>query len=278
MQAPTFVVIGAQRCGTTSLFEHLRQHPDVFIPPVKELSFFVDGPRWRLGPSWYEAQFAGAGAATHLGDVSPGYSMFPVGTGAVERLASHVPRARLIYSVRHPVDRMISAYWFLRSQGLEQRDIDTALRSDLRYLATSMYGLQVGRYLDRFPRDQVLVVVFEDLRADPAAVLDAVLDHLGLEPGWRPAGLRSEHNAGDRWAREPTPAALLALRALRRRGVHRWRERDLARWRLTSRALRRDAQPSPETLAALEELLVPDLRLLCSHLGWDTDPWGLLDR
>ena len=277
MAVPTFVVIGAQRAGTTSLFEYLRQHPDVFIPKMKELSFFVDGPRWDLGWSWYEARFADAGAAAHLGDVSPNYAMFPVGTNAAEHLAERAPSARLIYSLRHPIERMISAYWTLRSQGLERDPIDTALRRDLRYLAASMYALQLGRYLDRFPREQILVTLFEELETDPGRVVDRVLEFLGLDPGWRPASLGVAHNAAGTLPREPTPAALSALRMAQRHGWLRWQERDLLRWRLTSRPLSRAEAPRPETLRALREMLVPDLEQLCDLLGWTVDPWGLLE-
>ena len=275
--APTFAVIGAQRGGTTTLFEYLRHHPDIFIPPLKELNFFIDGPEWRRGRSWYDEQFAGAGAARHLGDVSPAYTMFPVATGAAERLAAHAPDARLIYLVRHPIERMLSGYRLLRAYGLEQQPLDDALRKDTRYLAASLYDLQLERYRRRFPAEQILVVVSEDLYRDPDPVLDRVLAHLGLDPGWRPPGLGAVHNAGRERRREPRPGALVALRVAQRRGLRRWQGQDLVRWPATSRPIRTVTDPRPETLDALLELLVPDLARFVAKEGWATDPWGLLE-
>lgn len=273
---PDFVVIGAQRAGTTTLFEHLRQHPDIFLPSIKELSFFIDGARWDMGPDWYQGMFAPARPGQLRGDISPGYAMHPARTGAVEHLADASPSVRIVYSLRDPIERLLSAYWLMRRYGQERRPLDV-VAFDSRYLAASLYGYQLDRYLRRFDREQILVTVAERLFAEPGVVLDEILTHVGLRPGWRPPDVEQRHNANTALPREPRGSALLGLAAMQRRGwLKSLQSRDLLRWRIATRPLTITNAISTPVLAALKEIITADLERLCGLLGWASDPWDHL--
>lgn len=140
------------------------------------------------------------------GKISPQYM---TSEAIVDRMASRLPAARIIASLRDPVDRAISHYRQALRRGYETRPIDTAFTEALEhpaiararslsaglssethcYLAWGEYGRILGYYLTRFPRNQILVVFAEDLLSDPAATMDRVLEFIGLEPGYRPANL-----------------------------------------------------------------------------------------
>src|SRR5438309_2284856 len=105
---PNLIVIGAARCGTTSLHKYLAAHPEIAMSREKELSFFVEEKNWSRGLGWYAAQF-GAQAPVR-GESSPAYSAFPLYRGVPERMARTVPDAKLVYLVRDPIARIASHY------------------------------------------------------------------------------------------------------------------------------------------------------------------------
>ena len=105
---PNLIVIGAAKCGTTSLHAYLDEHPEIAMSREKELHFFVDRKNWGRGIEWYEAQFDAS--APVRGESSPGYSAYPLYEGVAERMARVVPDAKLVYLVRDPVERVVSHY------------------------------------------------------------------------------------------------------------------------------------------------------------------------
>ena len=160
---PTFIVIGAGKAGTTSLWAYLQEHPQVFMSARKELDFFTTEHNWHRGLEWYESHFADAGTAKAHGEVSGNYTNWPDYVGVPERMASVVPGARLVYVVRHPIDRMVSGYRYLRARGLEARPMAQAFRERPMYTNASSYATQIEQFLEHFPRDQLLVIVSEHL-------------------------------------------------------------------------------------------------------------------
>jgi hypothetical protein len=277
---PDFLVIGAMKAGTTSLFNYLREHPEIFMPAVKEVHFFSEQNWWR-GIDWYRDLFRDAGSVKAIGEASPGYSRYPVSPDVPERVAAVLPDAKLVYVLRHPVDRLVSQYHHQVVFRGERRPIDEAVLDHRVYLATSRYGMQIQRYLEHFPRDRLLVVLSEQLFADRAAALARVFTFLGVDPTPAPTNLGVEFNrAGD--LRSPTPVGR-RLRGSRAAGLGRRvlppAARQLA-WRLASRRPPSTAAPAalrPETRAAIVDALRPDLRWLRAHLGPSFRAWGLLD-
>lgn len=194
---PTFVVVGAMKCGTTALHRMLGAHPGVAMSDPKELNFFFgtappapDAPdpwaagNWWRGVDWYARHFP-----AHVpvrGECSPGYTS-PDHPEVAERLAATVPDASLVYLVRDPVDRAVSQYRHHRRDGAENRPLAEALLDpDSQYLARSRYHERLAPFLDHVPRDRILITCSEELRANPATTVAAVLRFVGADPAVRP--------------------------------------------------------------------------------------------
>lgn len=275
---PTFLVIGAQKAATTSLYHYLGAHPEVFVSPGKELNYFVAEQGWSNGPTWYEAQFDGAGGSIARGEASPSYTMYPAFTGVPARIAALVPDVRLVYLVRHPIERMRSSYLHGLSRGTEHRPIDVALVHDLRYQNATMYGMQLDQYLRHFSADQLLVIRSEDLRDHRADTLRKVFVHLGVDPDPPTVDSNVEHHRSE-YKRVPwgMTRSLMGLSSYARAlGAA-----PTAVQRVHARLMYRPAEPAdtrltPEVERGILERLRPDLELLCQQLNLDADPWGLL--
>ncbi|MBV8981371.1 MAG: sulfotransferase [Acidimicrobiia bacterium] len=282
MTLPNFVVVGAQKAGTTSLYRYLRAHPQVFMPATKELNFFVENFAWRRGLEWYTSHFRNAGDAVAIGEASPTYSMYPLLPGVAERMAATVPDARLIYTLREPVDRMRSGYIDALSVGSESRPIKEALLLDSRYLIPSSYALQIEHFLAHFDRSQLLVVLAEDLRQRRPETLAKIFEFLGVDPTWRPDDLHVEHHASA-GRRKFRPTARLVggtvVRAQLRLRPGLWEERSLpprVHRRISVPITDEEVALDAETRAQLVDMLRNDLRRLPAYLDPGFDAWGLL--
>jgi len=179
---PTFLVIGAMKAGTTSLWRELRRHPDVFVPDIKEFQFFSDKRMRAQGLDWYRQHFADGVGRTAIGEASTGYSKHPRPEGVPAHIAAAIPDVRLVYLVRDPIERIRSHYIHSVHKARETRPIDQAVREVPAYLAISRYRTQIDQYLACFAADQLLVVTTEALRAQRTDTLDAVFRHLGVDP------------------------------------------------------------------------------------------------
>ena len=283
MTLPTFIVIGAMKAGTTSLWGYLGDHPDVFMSAEKEPEFFVEEKTWGRGRAWYESLFADGATSTARGEASTSYTKHPFFAGVPERMVSVVPDARLVYVLRHPLDRMASHHRHAVSEwgwqgSLDELILDPARRVEL--IGTSKYAKQIDRYLARFDREQLCVITSEDLHERRVPTLRAVYAHLGVDPDFVPGEVATEANRGADHRRQGSAVRNLrdrpAYRAVRRAvpsGV-----RNLA-WRAVTRPPV-EAGPSrlsPGMRASVLAELRPDLERLRAHLGADFHCWGLLD-
>lgn len=180
---PNLFIIGAAKSGTTSLHAYLAQHPEIFMSDPKEPGFFV--PEITYYPkdeAWYLGLFEEAGEARVVGESSTHYSKLPTYRGVAERVRAFAPDARLIYLMRDPIDRAVSHYWHNARQFEEARPLGEALERDVQYRAYGDYAMQLAPWFERFGRDRVLTLVFEEMVADPSGTLDLVFRWLGLDP------------------------------------------------------------------------------------------------
>ena len=176
---PDFVIIGALKSATTSLYRWLDEQDEIFVPHSKESRFFAD--LWSRGPDWYRGLFADAADHQLLGEASVSYTNPMFAARAAERMANMIPNAQLIYVVRHPVERIRSQYRHEVQRRREPRSLLEALQEPGNpYIGHSLYHACLRPYADRFPRDQILVVRFEDLVRPPALGWSAVLRSLSL--------------------------------------------------------------------------------------------------
>jgi hypothetical protein len=189
---PTFIVIGAMKCGTTSLYHYLRDHDQIFMSRIKELDFFAEAANWSRGMDWYRHQFKGAGNALARGEASTLYTKYPEHRGVPERIAAVLPDVRLIYVVRDPIERLRSHFQHRVMTGREKLPAEVALLEDPSYLNCSRYAMQLERYLEHFPREQILIVTSEGLRSDRKATIQQVYAFLGVDPTRVPTVLDKE--------------------------------------------------------------------------------------
>jgi hypothetical protein len=195
---PTFLILGAQKAGTTALYAYLRRHPDVTGPTWKEVSFF--DRHYTRGAGWYRGNFPiRRGAA--VGEASPSYVFHPL---APQRVAALVPDARLVVLLRNPVDRAYSHYQHQVALGREPLSFEDALAAederlqgevermlaDPRYFsdawwnhtyrARGLYAEQLERWFAVFPREQLHVLTADELGAETDASYRRVLEHIGV--------------------------------------------------------------------------------------------------
>jgi hypothetical protein len=190
MQLPSFVGIGALKAGTSYLDAMLRSHPQTCMPTsVKEVEYF--NRHHGRGPGWYEAQFCRCSALAR-GEVSPQYLFDPA---CPDRIADLLPGAQLVVSVRDPVQRAYSQYKHWVQETAYEGSFDDFLSDHPGAVGRGMYFELLSRYLDRFPREQLLVVVFEDMVKNPTDVLSEVYEFVGVDPSHVPAEVEAPVNA-----------------------------------------------------------------------------------
>jgi hypothetical protein len=193
------------KAGTTSLYNYLREHPQVFMPETKEVNFFNPLRNWRFGIEWYERQFENASSdALAIGEASTSYTKFPWIKDVPARISSVLGSIRLVYVVRDPIDRMRSHYLHNLSTGQESRPIEEAFAKDEMYLNISRYSLQIGQYLPYVHQDALLVIESRDLRHRRVDTLRKVFEFIGVETSWVPPTIdREYYRSTDRRMKSP---------------------------------------------------------------------------
>jgi hypothetical protein len=284
-ELPTFLVIGAMKAGTTSLYHYLRSHRQIFMPRVKELDFFAEAGNWNRGLDWYRRQFADADGALARGEASTLYTKYPHHQGVPERIAAVLPEARLIYVVRNPIERMRSHYQHRVKIGAEADPPEVALFSHPTYLDCSRYGMQLERYLDHFPREQILVVTSEALRSDRQATVQQVYRFLGVDADVVPDVLGTVFYRTQQRRTYPPPI-WWARRMLKRHVPQAKRAKELvdsvlSRQPATAAAVEREPSRaegllSPELTERLADLLREDVARLSRYMPPGFDGWGLV--
>lgn len=205
MTLPNFIIIGAARSGTTALYRHLKQHPQIYMSPVKEPRFFAfeKGDLQFRGPGDaelhrstivsledYEALFGDVAGEPAVGEASPVYLCSPK---AAARMKSFVPDARLIAILRNPVDRAYSHFLQLvRHRAETLTDFSQALQAEAqrardnweyrwRYKELGLYSAQLRRFLDAFDRSRIRIYLYEEFNADTQCVLRDIYRFLGVD-------------------------------------------------------------------------------------------------
>jgi len=274
---PNFLIIGAAKAGTTSLYHYVRSHPEAFMPAKKELSFFCEEFHWRQGVRWYEAQFENAGSALAIGEASPRYTVYPVYRGVPERIAALLPDVRLVYLVREPIGRMRSHYVDRVAHGLESQPIEEALSSNPFYISSSRYALQLAQYVEHFARERILVITSDELMQNRQEVLSRLFRFLGIDPGFR-ADIFDEEFLRTEGRRIPRRGfRRISSSAVARKVApilpHAFKDRFRS---ATTRTVDDASAVTPSLRERLEELLRDDVRSLYSFIDDPAfDGWGI---
>ncbi len=295
MTLPNFLVIGAAKAGTTSLYHYLGQHPEVFMSPVKEPHFFALGgtganfrsPGAEAGinrksfadPEGYEGLFVGARGEKAIGEASTSYLYSPE---APERIKRRVPEARLIAVLRDPAERAYSTFLALRLGGREPlRDFSRALEAEegrirdgwehlWHYKNLGFYHVQLSRYGKALEEGRLRVYLYEDLGADPRGVMRDAYRFLGVDASFEPDTSQRHNMSGVSnngflaslvRKRHPVKTAIKPLvpATVRRRLVSGLQKRVLSRPPFPPEVRRELVEAYREDVLRLEDLIGRDL-------------------
>ncbi len=292
MTLPNFIVIGAAKAGTTALYWYLTEHPAVFMSPVKETNFFAYGldeagrplfgdPELHRFPvktlDAYTALFADRRKEHEaIGEASPLYLESPQAAGRIRAL---LPEARIICSIRHPVDRAYSDYlMYLRRRGRRldvARDLTAAAawaRPDSHWMRIGRYHAQLARYFDVFPRSQIHLSLFDDLKRSPSAVMKDVYGFLAVDDSFAP-DFATPHALGG----VPSSRLLegLFLSNAVRSALEPWVPKQAANWvrRLRSRNMRKAPVLPPALKQELTAMFKDDIAKTSDLIGRSLQHW-----
>jgi hypothetical protein len=295
VRGPDFFIVGAFKCGTTALFDYLRQHPGVFMPFHKEPLFFGDDLTRRYGrmsKEQYLALFREAEPGQRIGEASAWYLY---STSAAREIAAFAPDAQIIVMLRNPVEVMYAEHsQLLFNEQEDLADFAAALDAEparrrgerlppgplrpetLYYRHSVRFAEQLRRYFDVFGRERVHVIVYDDFRDDTAAVYRGVLEFLGVDSSFQPdfevrnPNKRVRFRAIQRLIYQPPGPLVRVVPWLRRFPlIHRLRGAAL---RLNSAQARRPPMDSELRERLLGEM-APEIEELGQLIGRDLSGW-----
>ena len=290
---PNFFILGAAKCGTTSLYHGLFDHPMITLSVPKEPSFFE--VEYDLGMEYYwQKYFSHWSGEKAIGDARAAHLLLPY---VAERIRESVPNARFIVIVRNPIDRLRSHWWMRLCSGLESLSLEDAIRSNLEaiesgrtfftdegirlwqtrvekpeefrpvYLEFGHYAEQLEGYYRLFDRDQVLLLFFEDLIANSAQLFREIYEFLDVDPNVSPPA-DVHYNAA------LSKATYMLQRLDRKLGVPRFITPSVREWmKSTSSRGKKPQHISPAAREILREYYVPHNRALEVLTGRDLSDW-----
>lgn len=189
-RVPSFIHIGGQRCGTTWVHKCLEEHPEIFTADPKELHFFDN--QYDKGEAWYLSRFTPGPEHKAWGELTPAYMSRP---NAAELIHAMCPEAKLVACLRHPVERAYSAYNLKRHGDLKYETFEDALEAEPDMWERGLYAQQLERFFEYFPREQVLVQLYDDLVHRERKFIRDIYTHIGVDPEFTPSWLGKTHNA-----------------------------------------------------------------------------------
>ncbi len=180
MALPDFIIIGAMKCGTSTLQSQLSAQTGVFMTKEKEPNFFSDDAIYEKGIEWYQSLFNDAAVDDIKGEASTHYTKLPTYPDCLSRMAADLSAVKLIYLIRNPIERAISHYIHEWSMGVITEDFETAFKSHPEILSYGHYGAQITPYIDTFGIDNIHLVSLEAIKADPQQSLSEIGEFLGV--------------------------------------------------------------------------------------------------
>lgn len=207
---PDFIIVGAMKCGTTTLQTQLAAQPGVFMSTPKEPNYFSDDDVFALGADWYRGLFDAAPQEALKGEASTHYTKLPTYPQTVSRMTAQLPDLKLIYMIRNPVARAVSHYihaWSMREVG---DDAAAAFRDHSMFVDYGRYAMQIAPFIEAYGRENVHLTCLEAFKADPAAEFAQIAAFLNLPEGtvWREE-VEAQNVSGERFRRLPFQSILV---------------------------------------------------------------------
>lgn len=197
--APNFLIIGAAKCATTSLASLLEQHPEAGISRPKESHFFSMDAQYQVGWDAYLKLFTHCEGRKAIGDASTSYSRIRYHRQVIPRIKHHLSTPKILYMVRHPLERMESAFAEHRKtpRGAGLMDLNDAIRRQPMIVDSSRYWEVFDAYRQAFGEEVIKVIWFEDYVARTREVFHEVCGFLGIGDTFEPEWTRQDRNERD---------------------------------------------------------------------------------
>ena len=283
MRLPGFLIIGAQKAGTTTLYRDLLPNPEIFLPIDKEPgNLCEDHVLTDTGRSAYAKHFAGARSHQICGEATTEYTKRPDIPGVPARARRLLgDKLKVIYLVREPISRIISHHHHELTSGHVSCGIDEAVRTIARYIDYSRYAMQITPWLNELGPEQVLIIHFESYIETRVKTLASVCKFLGVAP--RPDTVRAEI-AYNRSAGKPVPVGPIA--AMRKSSLYRRflrpllsaSAKDKIRAALLPKAATPPDRPSVETVRLIVEAVGQDIAQLTAIMDRTEPLWNLQEE
>lgn len=269
MTKPDFIIIGAMKSATSTVHQQLAMQPGIFMTTPKEPNYFSDDEHYARGESWYDSLFEGAQEGDLCGESSTHYTKLPDYPLTIDRMKNRLDRLKLIYVMRHPVDRLVSHYMHQWSQNVFKCDINEAIDIYPELISYSRYAMQLEPYLKAYGAQNILPVFTEALRIRPESELSRIAKFIGYKEQVRWYESCAEQNVSTERIREFPGYDLLInssfMTWLRRRFVPKAvRNRIKKNFTLQQRPVIDDAH-----LERLNQIFDKDLALLGKWMGCD---------
>jgi len=269
VKKPDFIIIGAMKSATSSLHVQLASHGGIFMSDPKEPFYFSDDDQYRRGVDWYLSLFANADENDLCGESSTHYTKRPDYPETIPRMKALLPDVRLIYVMRHPIERLVSHYVHQWTQNVIRCDIDEAVGRYPELIDYGRYSYQLDPYIDAYGKASILPVFFTAMEQRPQMELERIARFIGYDHAvtWNDdlgaqnvSAERLRHFRGYRLLVDSWPLALL------RRTLVPQSVRDMVKARLT---MRDRPVLSAASTARLESIFDQDLQVLSEWLGVD---------
>ena len=184
MRLPNFLVIGAAKSGTTTLYRYLQRHPQIYMSSVKETAFFAFEKEYKKGLEFYASFFEYTSKEQICGEASTDYTKYPLYPKTASRIAEILPNVKLIYIMRNPVDRAYAYYlhqWIRNNPKIINKSFEECLSYSEEYVNASNYMMQIKNYLQFFPKSSFLFILMEDMLQKPTETLKKTLEFLEVD-------------------------------------------------------------------------------------------------
>ncbi|MBD2485205.1 sulfotransferase [Planktothrix sp. FACHB-1365] len=266
-KTPDFIIIGAMKCATSTLHEQLALQPGIFMSQLKEPNFFSNDEEYEKGWNWYLSHFESAPVDAFCGESSTHYTKLPTYPETIQRIQHHLPKAKFIYVMRHPIDRLVSQYIHEWTQKVITEEINLALKNHPELIDYSCYMMQLQPYFETFGQDRVLPIFFERMLSYPQAELERVCEFIGYpqKPIWN-FELEAQNVSTERMRKSAWRDFLVetpGLRELRRLLV----PKSFRTWVRSWWAMKQKPELTPENHENLRLIFNSDLAVLGSKLG-----------
>jgi len=288
MRLPDFIIIGAAKSGTTTLYKYLCKHPQVYMGPGKEPAFFAFDENYSQGIEWYTSLFSAAQPNQICGEASTDYTKYPQFPETPARIAQTLPQVKMIYIMRNPVERAYSYYiQITRGQKIQETFEEQIKRTSI-CLDASFYMMQIERYLQFFPRASFLFLLMEELIDNPAATMEKVCTFIGVETQINlteegKITANSRNNWFEKNIRAKITAPLKAIPGVKQvayllpQESRNWVYNKLLKGSLYGNAIKKQYLPPPmlpETRQMLLEKFKQPNEKLAEFLGRDLSHWS----